>query len=73
MYIKITQIEILRMGGADRIFLQTELPEGCYPFKGIAHLRLDVASGNAEEYCKKNFPNVVVMLITNNGPQGRVL
>jgi hypothetical protein len=59
MLINITKISaIVRKNVTDKLLLYTEMPSGCWPFEGKATLRLEVASGTAEDYCSKHFPDV---------------
>ncbi len=60
MNIKIVSISIIQGFGPDFIHLSTELPNGCWPFKGEASLKMEVACGDAERYCAEHFPAVPV-------------
>lgn len=58
---KIKTVEILVEGcGTDKLILGTDLPEGCYPFKGNASLVMHVAKGEGEKYAKDNFPDAFI-------------
>lgn len=51
---KITKINIIEGHGPDYIFLETDLPNGEYPFTGTAILKLSVAKGTAHKYVDEN-------------------
>ena len=64
MKIEIKSVEIIRLGyGMDRIVLNTDLPQGSHPFEGNESVLMFIACGAAEEYCKKNFPDIEVRVI----------
>lgn len=45
-------------GGPDCLSMEVALPNGCWPFTGRQWVKMDVAHGTAEEYIKKNLPNL---------------
>lgn len=62
----ITSITIIHSQfGSDVLLLHTDLPEGVFPFKGTAVLKLDIAAGHGEEYCKKHFPDIEIKVIND--------
>ncbi len=61
--IEIKKACVVRDGGADRISLKTDLPNGSWPYKGTTSLRFEVAAGSAEEYLAANLPGVEVEVI----------
>ena len=63
MHFKITDITILAGNGPDHVMLNTNLPNGCWPYNGNASLRLEVASGRGVDYVKEHFPDVQVKVI----------
>lgn len=55
----IIKIEVITTKiGMDRIFLTTNKPEPCYPFKGNLTVSFPVARGTWREYIEENFPGV---------------
>lgn len=57
--LKIFKITIVRIKNhTDKIYLNTNLPSGVYPFKGNCYLTFEVAEGTGIEYCKKNFSEI---------------
>jgi hypothetical protein len=67
MMVEILEITVVRGRGPDYLYLQTRLPNGCWPFKGNTSLKLEVAKDLAEQYCEANFPGVPVEVITTHG------
>jgi len=63
--LKITSITLYRdtYGGANKVFLHTDLPGGCWPYDEPARLTLEVAAGKGEEYCAANFPGIPVEVV----------
>lgn len=62
--LKVKEISLLSGNyGPDIILLHTNLPCGIWPFKGEATLRLEVAKGYGEDYCKEHFPKVPIEII----------
>jgi hypothetical protein len=61
--ITIREITVLETSTTDKLFLHTELPTACYPFKGSESLRLDAAQGTGKAYCEKHFPGVPVRFV----------
>lgn len=57
MNIQVTRIVVIRIGGTDKVALDTTLPNGVWPYDGIATIYLDLASGSAEKYLADNFPD----------------
>jgi len=63
-YIKITNIVIMRKSrGDDTLMLQTELPEGVYPFEGKAVITMNVLHDRGKDYCDVHFPNIPVEFV----------
>lgn len=57
--IEITKLKTIRQSyGPDYTYLYTDLPNGIWPFHGVATLKLEVAKGTAEDYCKRHFPDI---------------
>lgn len=44
--------------GADILYLETDCPEGCWPYEGKATLEMRIARGQGEEYCRQNLPEI---------------
>lgn len=64
MNIKINSITILISDhGPDTLYLNTELPNGCFPYNGYVSLKMDVAKEAGEKYVKINFPGVEYRII----------
>jgi hypothetical protein len=65
--INIKSVTLLRTDHSpDYLFLHTDLPEGCFPYKDKATLRLEVAAGHGEKYLMDNFnvkPNSIIDII----------
>jgi len=59
----ITKIIVVTDTGADTILLETNLPNGSYPFTGFQECKMTIAAGTAEEYVKKHFPNIPLEVI----------
>ncbi len=58
---KMISATILRLHGtADRVSIKTDLPEPTHPYTGNLELEFRVAKGQAEDYMKKNFPDVPI-------------
>lgn len=55
---KILKVTIIRGNSADKIILDTDLPEGTYPYTGKMSLLFDVAKGNGEDYLSRHFPEL---------------
>jgi hypothetical protein len=59
--IRVHSILILkRTHATDILVLDTDRPNGCFPFEGDAHIRMEVASQTGVEYCAEHFPGVLV-------------
>jgi hypothetical protein len=59
MNIKIHQILVLRDNQwPDVLYLNTDLPNGMWPYEGKSPLKLEVASNTAEKYINENFQTV---------------
>lgn len=59
MVINILKIVTVRMKyGVDITYLHTDLPNGIWPYSGIATLKLDITRGDAEVYVEANFPGI---------------
>ena len=59
--IEVGSIKILRMPyGCDHVSLETNIPNGAYPYDGFVSLNIDVARGSGEKYCAENFPGIPV-------------
>lgn len=61
--INVQKIQIIEGNGADDIFLETDLPNGMYPFGGRATLKMSVAKGTGKDYVGQNFEDVPVEII----------
>jgi hypothetical protein len=64
--IEIKSAKIVRLRHAtDKIYLNTNLPEGTWPFEaeGTADVVLAVARGDGEEYLERHFPGIPVEVI----------
>lgn len=56
--LKIIKIMILSGVGPDQLLMECDLPEGTWPYKGNASVKMDVASGGGETYVKTHFKDV---------------
>ncbi len=64
--IGINSAKVVRLRhGADKIYLNTNLPEGTWPFvaEETADVVLTVARGDSEEYLKRHFAGIPVEVI----------
>jgi hypothetical protein len=62
---KITKIIIVTGVGPDTVHMTTTLPNACHPYTGFQEMKMDVASGNGENYVKEYFPGVPYEIISN--------
>ncbi len=46
--------------GHDEASLETDLPAAGWPFEGTADVKLAIAHGDGERYCRENFPGVPI-------------
>ena len=60
MQLNVAKITIIKGNSTDYVYLVTDLPPADRPFEGNADILLHCAYDTAEEYCKKNFPDVSV-------------
>lgn len=60
---KILSIAIIKTGGTDIISLETDLPDGCFPYKGNAYFDAKVAHSTGVDYVKKHFPEFTPRII----------
>jgi hypothetical protein len=67
MNIEITNIVVVSCGGTDDVLIDTTLPMGTWPFTGNAHVKLQVACGQGEQYVKDNFPDVPYRVVRARG------
>ena len=51
--LNIHSAQVLSGSGTDHIYLITDLPDGCYPYKRFQTIKLEVASGAGIEYARK--------------------
>ena len=52
----IKEIKIMKMAREpDRIFLETTLPDSCWPYTEDLTIRIDAANGSGLSYVKRNF------------------
>ena len=63
--IEITRITVIRTGGTDKVAFDTTLPNGCWPYDGIATVYLDLARGSAEKYLADNFAGIEFEIVGN--------
>jgi len=61
--LNITNIVIVQSSGPDRLIMQTNLPNGEYPYTGNAHLMLSVAYDMGPKYAKDHFPGCPFTLV----------
>lgn len=65
---KITSATLIEVrAGPDKIIMETDLPDGRYPYTGNQSISMDVAYGEGEEYMKKHFPDVNVTVVKLRG------
>lgn len=60
--IDVGKITVLSGFGTDKIIIETDLPNGIYPYTGNATVTLEVARGTGIDYVRKQFecePNEV--------------
>ena len=57
---EIKSITIVNTGGADIIYLETDLPNPIWPFTNTAILKLESATSKTGEWISTNFPNIPV-------------
>ncbi len=61
---KISKITVVTdRAGTDYLYFATDLPPSLWPFTNAPALKMEVAKGKGEEYCKLNFPKVAVEVI----------
>jgi hypothetical protein len=60
---QITKATLLKGRGADQVLLDTDLPNGCWPYNGTQDVRFSVAAGSGDEYLKAHFPDVPVVIV----------
>lgn len=46
--------------GSDRVFLQVDLPDACYPYQERLSLGFNCARGSALDYVRTHFPDVPI-------------
>lgn len=64
MNINIVGVTILRMGGADIVTLETDLPTTMPALsQDNLYLRFEVAAGKAPEYLAKHFPGLATSIV----------
>ena len=73
MKLTVKKIQILTgLPGTDQITYEIEnLQEGVFPFKDNAHLKQDIAKGNALQYVKTNFKNSEVECTHTDATTGK--
>ena len=49
--------------GADKVYLETDLPESSFPWKGNLSVRFEVSKGSGEKYVGTHFPDVPVKVV----------
>jgi hypothetical protein len=54
----IKKVTIVRGNGQDILIMDTDLPNGCWPYDDTATVDMRVGSGLWESYCRNNFPSV---------------
>lgn len=52
--IEITHAHVIVGNGSDKVYLQTTLPSGIYPFKGSQSAVVDIAHGDGADWCRKH-------------------
>ena len=59
MHIEVTGVTLVTITkDTDTLYLETNLPEGTWPFKRAAKVMIPVAKGTGVQYVKDNFPDV---------------
>jgi hypothetical protein len=61
----ITSITLITGNGADHLLLQTDLPDGCWPYTDNATVKMETAAGTGEEYCIAHFTDVPLKIFNN--------
>lgn len=54
---------IVSGAGPDYIFIKTNLPDACYPYKGQLVLQFTCAANGVEDYMRKHFADIPVKRI----------
>lgn len=57
--IEVTKAEILTGKGPDHIFLYTNLPDPCYPYKGVTALQISTEKGTGERWIRDNISSEI--------------
>lgn len=58
---KLISITIVQMrNSADRVYIETDLPEATYPYTGHLDIEFTVARGKGAEYCVKHFSDIPI-------------
>jgi hypothetical protein len=55
MNLEIKSITVMLTGGTDKVFLDTDLPDGCWPYTGMAQFHADVAADHGVNWVKRVF------------------
>ena len=59
MELKVIGVTLVTHGkGTDTLFIETNLPQGTFPFTGMATITTPIAKGRGVQYVKDNFPGV---------------
>lgn len=60
-------ITLLECNGPDELSIEVDLPEGCWPYRGNASIKMHTAKGSGEEYIKRHLPNVPYTVVKIGG------
>lgn len=64
MAMKITSATIIETNsGPDKIIMETDLPNGVYPYTGNQFISMDIAADGGYEYVKKHFPDIIIKIV----------
>lgn len=64
---KITKITVLTGSGGDNLMMETDLPNGMWPYTGVSSIRLDVAAEMGESFVQTHFPGIPYEVIVTTG------
>lgn len=59
----VSEATVIRAHGPDKVILETDLPDGMYPYTGKMSVKFSVSRGTGEQYVRKHFNDLPVRLI----------
>ena len=60
---KINRIVIIQGMGTDRVMLETDLPEACWPYDNKLSITFNAAQDTGPEYIALHFPNIPIEVV----------